>query len=159
MGVFTKPNQKGDLVRALNALIRSNLNVLAFYDQKLLYSNPGESDLDRVNALKLLHEHHAELLADTIRILGGTPDFSGTRFPLVGWIEIQLRRAKFGVSPVETARKNRQPQDLEEESYFMESIDPDRESVVAINQALDECKDASRWLRRSAAEDLFATAL
>lgn len=76
---FTKPINNGDMVKGLNELIRSNTDLVVFYDQELCLFVKGENDLRHIKTLKNLHEQHAHMLGDTVRLLGGAPDFKRAR--------------------------------------------------------------------------------
>ena len=144
---FTKPVNNADMVTCLNALIRSNLDLSAFYEYEL---SSQMEDSDPINTLKNLHKEHAELIGDTVRFLGGAPDFSGSdndeRRTHAHWFK-RLLPGTNALSEVKKAEEKLQQRYLE--SLKAPAVRASPECVAVINEALEDCRQALKAVGRS----------
>lgn len=148
---FTKPVNNADMVKCLNALIHCNRDLATYYEKDLALRMEDSGHVDYLNSLKGLHEQHANLIADTVRFLGGAPDFNEPRG--VGWGKSWFDKFRYGavLDAVEKSEIKLQAQYLE--SLQEQAVKASPECVAVINQALEECRPALDGLRRIMEEE------
>lgn len=144
---FTKPVNNADMVKCLNALIRSNLELSAYYDHELASQVEDAASLD---TLKNLHREHAEMIGDTVRFLGGAPASEGSGdHQLLGsrkhWFERLLPTAG-ALDEMKKAEEKLQQRYLE--SLREPAVRASPECVAVINEALEDCRQALQAVGR-----------
>lgn len=72
MVAFIKPISNAQMVDALNDLIHLNFDLAASCGKAIDHSSDSEQR-ELSGMLKAMHERHAELLGEQVRVLGGAP--------------------------------------------------------------------------------------
>lgn len=142
---FTQPINNHDMVNGLNALVHRNIDLSICYGEDLAALLAHREYRDDVQELVSLHERHAHMLGETIRALGGAPDYSGDRHHWVSRSKMLFGKLRHDTGLIEAVRaEEEQLQTLYKKS--VQALKASPESVAAINQALDEREAALRWL-------------
>lgn len=143
---FTQRINNADMVDGLNALIHLNLSLKACYENDLLDTVDDEAYRAGILEFRDLHEQHAHLLGDTVRLLGGAPDY---REDKGNWISkskallAKLRSDKGVLHTMHTEEKRLEEEYLE----TLQALKASPESVTVINQAMEEREKPMHWLR------------
>lgn len=150
---FTQRINNADMVDSLNALIHHNLTLKACYERDLVDAVDEPTHRAGIEEFTCLHEQHAHLLGDTVRLLGGAPDYHEDP---PGWVTKskillgKLRHDKGVLNVIHAEEKN-----LEEEYLnTIRALNGSPESVAVINQALEEREKRMHWLRQAAEGEL-----
>lgn len=143
---FTQRINNADMVDGLNTLVHLNLSLKACYENELLDAVDEEAYRAGIREFRDLHEQHAHLLGDTIRLLGGAPDYredKGSWVTKSKAILAKLRSDKGVLHTMHTEEKKLEEEYLE----TLQALKASPESVGVINQAMEEREKPMHWLR------------
>lgn len=149
---FTQPVNNEDMVEGLNQLIHRNMDLLNYLDKELIPIIEDYTYRMGLQQLKDLHEQHAHLLGDTVRFLGGAPDYHTNQH---GWIhKTQIEWAKVRRDTKMLQAMASEEQELQQEYLqTIAKLKASPETVSAIDQALGERESTLRWLHHAARGD------
>lgn len=145
---FTQRINNADMVKGLNTLIHRNLNLMACYESDLLRAAEEDVHREGIEEFRDLHEQHAHLLGDTVRLLGGAPDYSEDKASLATKSKMLLGKLRHDhgvLSAVYSEEKKLEAEYLD----TIQSLKASPESVAVINQALEEREKQMLWLRHA----------
>jgi bacterioferritin (cytochrome b1) len=147
---FTKPINNADMVQGLNDLIHRNIDLAANYDQDFIKLLEDRKYIDSVEELKYLHDRHARLLGDTVRALGGAPDYRGDGHRLIGKSKSWLGKLRQDTGLLEVIQAEEDKLQIQYKES-VQALKASPESVAVINQALEEREAPLQWLHQSVA--------
>ncbi len=136
---FTKPVNNAQMVKHLNVLIRFNLDVVAYYEREL---ESRIAEIQFLNKLKNLHKKHADLIADTVRLLGGAPGSGGDNPYWLGMRTHWFYKLLPGGAMDEVTRAEDRLQRRYLKALREPAVRASLECVEVINQALEESRQA-----------------
>lgn len=145
---FTQRINNADMVDGLNTLIHRNINLMACYQHGLLDAVDEQVHRDGIEEFKNLHQQHAHLLGDTVRILGGAPDYREDKGSWLSKSKLllgKLRHDKGILSAVLSEEKKLEAEYLD----TIQALKASPESVAVINQALEERDKPMQWLHQA----------
>lgn len=145
---FTQRVNNADMVKGLNDLIHQNMSLMASYERDLLGAVDEEAHRDCIEELKNLHKQHAHLFGDTVRLLGGAPDYSEDRgkWTMKGKMLFSKLQHDHGILDA----VYREEEKLEAQYLSkIQSLNASPETVAVINQALEEREGLMRWLQQA----------
>lgn len=135
---FTKIINNEDMAQELNQLVRHNIQLSKLYEETE-EAGVNEDQLEWVRKLKGLHEQHARKIGDTIRSLGGAPDYEGGE----SFLEKGKRVLnKLGPDSELVGRLEKEEVALKNQyQSSRQALKASPESVLVINEVLDELTD------------------
>jgi hypothetical protein len=142
---FTKPVNNADMVKELNALIRCNMELCSYYED-LTPRIKDKAYQQPLASFKALHTHHAELIGDTVRLLGGAPAVAEGEHTSAGgrW----LRRLYGGEGKLnDFVKAEEKLRDRYRESLQDQAVRASPECVAVINQVLADSRAALSGFR------------
>lgn len=145
---FTQPINNADMVQGLNKLIHRNINLMACYQHGLMDAVDEQVHRDGIEEFKNLHEQHAHLLGDTVRILGGAPDYREDRSSWISKSKMLLGKLRHDngiLSAMHSEEKKLEAEYLDS----IRALKASPESVAVINQALEEREKPMLWLHQA----------
>ena len=142
---FTKPVNNADMVKGLNALIRCNMELCSYYDEDLTPRIKDQAYQQPLASLKALHSYHAELIGDTVRLLGGAPDLAAGEHASVGgrWLRKFAGKGKLN----DFVKAEEKLLERYHESLQDQAVRASPECVAVINQVLADSRAALNGLR------------
>lgn len=145
---FTKPVNNADMVKELNALIRCNMELCSYYNEDLTPRLKDQAYQQPVATFNALHSHHAELIGDTVRLLGGAPDLAAGEHASVGGRWLRKFAGKGKLDDLVKAEEKLLGRYLE--SLQDQAVRASPECVAVINEVLAESRAALSNLRDAA---------
>lgn len=142
---FTQRLNNADMVKGLNDLIHRNINLMVSYERDL---QDDEAHRNCVEELKNLHKQHAHLFGDTVRLLGGAPDYNEDRGKWTIRSKMLLSTLKHDHGLLNTIHSEEKKLESEYLSTI-KSLNASPETVAVINQALEEREGLMRWLQQA----------
>lgn len=134
---FTQQINNGDMVKGLNSLINRNMDLYASYDSELSTALVDETHYAVLHELRDLHEQHARLIGDTVRLLGGAPDYEQDAHR---WVTKGRALLAHLGDDTEVLQVVQSEEERLQQAYLscIEALKASPESVAVINQAREE---------------------